>query len=132
MESNYQCFDSTINLLAIDQLAAFDSSLTDLPSPDDKQRRIQYLNDAIEPIGPGRPFMKSLESFAKSMSLIFLPLALIFMFLPLFVVTRFKLMLKRRAVNRQLTEALAHWDIDKQELDKFQHEDSIRPADAVD
>ena len=117
MESDYQCFDSAINLLAIDQLTAFDTSLTDLPTPNKKQRRIQYLHNAIEPIGPGRPFMESLESFAKSMSWIFLPLALIFMFLPLFVVTRCKVMLKREAVNRQLYKALAYWDIEKQELD---------------
>lgn len=74
MESDYQCFDSAINLLAIDQLAVFDKSLADFPVEGKKQQRIQYLHDAIEPIGPGRPFMESLESFAKSMSLIFLHL----------------------------------------------------------
>jgi hypothetical protein len=107
MESDYQCFDTAINLLAIDQLADFDASLIVLP----------YIHDAIQFIGPGRPFMESLESFAKSMSWIFLPLTLIFMFLPLFVVTRCKVMLKREAVNRQLYKALAYWDIEKQELD---------------
>ena len=117
MESDYQCFDSAIKLLASDQLAKFDASLADLSDADKKRQRIQYLRDAIEPIGPGRPFMESLESFAKSMSLIFLPLALIFMFLPLFIVTRCKLKLKRGAVNRQLSKALAYWDIEKQELD---------------
>jgi len=117
MESDYQCFDTAINLLAIDQLTDFDASLVDLPDADKKERRIQYIHDAIQFIGPGRPFMESLESFAKSMSWIFLPLALIFMFLPLFVVTRCKVMLKREAVNRQLYKALAYWDIEKQELD---------------
>ena len=117
MESDYQCFDSAINLLAINQLRAFDTSLIDLPDADKKQKRIQYIHDAIQPIGPGRPFLESLESFAKSMSFIFLPLAIIFMFLPLFIITRCKLMVKRGAVNSQLSKALAFWDIEKQELD---------------
>lgn len=117
MESDYQCFDSALNLLALDQLATFDGAIADLSDIDKKQRRRQYLHDAVDPIGPGRPFMESLESFAKSMSFVFLPLAFILMFLPLFVITRSKLMLKRGSVNRQLSKALAYWNIEQGEFD---------------
>ena len=117
MKSDFHCFDKAISLLAIDKLAGFDTSLLDVSGADTKKQRILYLRDAIEPIGPGRPFMESLESFAKSMSLIFLPLALIFMFLPLFISTRCQLMLKRGSVGRQLSKALVYWNIEKQELD---------------
>ena len=117
MESDFHCFDSAIKLLAGDKLAEFDASLSELSDAERQQHRTQYLHDAIEPIGPGRPFLESLESFAKSMSLIFLPLALILVFLPLFVVTRSKLAIKRATVNRRLSRALSYWDIEKRELD---------------
>lgn len=35
MESELYCFDSAINLLAIDQLAKFDTSITDLSEEGD-------------------------------------------------------------------------------------------------
>jgi len=117
MKSDFQCFDKAIDLLAVDKLAAFDTSLQDLSDTNKNKQRILYLHNAIEPIGPGRSFMESLESFVKSMSLIFLPLSLVFMFLPLFISTRCQLMLKRGAVSRQLSKALAYWNIEKQELD---------------
>ena len=117
MKSDFQCFDKAIDLLAVDNIAAFDKSLQDLSDTDKNKQRMQYIHNAIEPIGPGRPFTESLDSFAKSMSLLLLPLALIFMFLPLFVSTRCQLMFKRRAVSRQLSKALVYWNIEKQELD---------------
>jgi hypothetical protein len=117
VESDFHCFDKAISLLVIDKLTEFDTSLLDLSDAEKKQQRIQYLRNTIEPIGPGRPFTESLDSFAKSMSLLFLPLAFIFMFLPLFFFTRCQLMFKRRAVSRQLSKALAYWKIEKQELD---------------
>ena len=125
MESDYSCFDNAIDLLAINKLADIDASLIDMSDAEKKERRIRYLHDAIKSIGPGRPFMESLESFAKSMSLIFLPLALIFMFLPLFIVTRCKLMIKRGNINRQLNKALAYWKINRQELDYFQRANPV-------
>ena len=62
MKSDFQCFDKAIDLLAVDKLAAFDTSLQDLSDTNKNKQRILYLHNAIEPIGPGRSFMESLES----------------------------------------------------------------------
>ena len=69
MESEYQTFRDAVNLLVPDRLADFDASLADLPDAEKKRRRIQYLDNAMEPIGPGKPFMESLELFVKGMAL---------------------------------------------------------------
>lgn len=118
MESDYQTFRDAMCLLSMERLSEFDKSIAALSDVDKKQQRLQYLHDTIQPIVPGRSFLESLEAFVKGMALYLMPLAILFMFLPLFVMTRFQMMRKRSSVDRQLSVALAYWEINKEDLNE--------------
>ena len=110
---------STTNLLEIRQLAEFDSTLKDCPDPEKRQQRIVYLNNVIQQLGSRKSFFESFRSFFHGMGLWLMPLAIIFMFLPLLFGAWFNKTKERALVKRQLSLALNYWQIDRHELVEF-------------
>ena len=105
-----------LNQLEIDRLAEFDATLGEMPGPDRKQRRILYLQDATQKMGSGKSFSESFGSFFKGMGLYLMPLAIIFLLLPLFFAAWFRKIRDRVLVNHRLTRALDYWHIDRCEI----------------
>jgi hypothetical protein len=115
MNSNHTPSEA-LNQLEIDHLAEFDATLGELPDPDKKQRRILYLRDATQKMGSGKSFSESFGSFFKGMGLYLMPLAIIFLLLPLFFAAWFRKIRDRILVNHRLTRALDYWHIDRCEI----------------
>lgn len=93
------------NPLEIAELAAFDANIASLGETEQRQRRIAYLQQALQQVGYGKSIMKAMGCFM-------IPMVIIPIFWPILLVVYFSFKHSRRALDHYVASACRYWNID--------------------